>query len=104
MFVHTNTHFNVKFTNDIMQLLKFFSCLTLDCVNRLAMVLLMLVTSISSYPSSDTPIVGGGAGTAGVGAGATGAAATAGFGTSGGGTEKKYNIIIKIEQNIIQKI
>lgn len=52
------------------------------------MVLLMLVTSISSYPSSDTPTVGGGAGTAGVGAGATGAAAAA-FGTSGGGTGRK---------------
>lgn len=66
----------------------FLVCLTLDCVNRLAMVLLMLVTSISSYPSSDTPTVGGGAGTAGVGAGATGAAAAA-FGTSGGGTGRK---------------
>lgn len=57
---------------------------TLDCKSLLAMVLLMLVTSTSSYSSSETPLTGGGTETGVVDAGAGGAAE--GFGTSGGGT------------------
>lgn len=67
-------------------------------MSLLAIVLLMLVTSISTYPlAPPTPGVGAGGGAAGLDG-----AAAAGFGASGGGTER--HVVYKSQSTVILAI